>query len=86
MYFISFIHFAVYNDISKFLYKASDKFAWVPSPLKFVFKWYCGKTSVNYFGLGFYFLEVSKVCDIYKSVYYVFTIIPILVHVFFSVT
>lgn len=86
MYFISFIHFAIYNDISKFFYKASDKFKWVPGFIRFGFKWYAGKTCVNYFGLGFYFLAISKTNEIYQSVYYTFTIIPILIHIFFSVT
>lgn len=61
MYFISFIHFAIYGDVAKFIYRARDKLKWIPKPVAFVLKWFCGKTCVNYFGIGFNLLELSVV-------------------------
>ncbi|KRX06832.1 hypothetical protein PPERSA_11477 [Pseudocohnilembus persalinus] len=86
MYFISFIHFALYNDCAKFLYKAKDKFEWIPKPLRTIFCWAAGKGCVNYFGLGFNLLEMSVIHQVYSSVYYCFTIIPLIMYIFFSVT
>lgn len=57
IYYFGFIHWALTNDVTKFVYRARGKFNWLQGWPRAIVIWFLGNTSINYMGIGIAILD-----------------------------
>ncbi|KAL4465514.1 hypothetical protein ABPG72_001617 [Tetrahymena utriculariae] len=86
IYYFTFFHWAIMNDVSKFFYRARSKFSWLKGPLRYIVFWFLGNTAVCYMGIGVVILDWTDALNFYKSMYFIPTFIQVFLYVFFMIT
>ena len=86
VYYWGFLHWALLNECTKYLYKAEHKFTFIPNWIRVGLKWYVGILFLNYFALAIVLLDFHKAMEFSASVYYLPSWLPLLCYFFFLFT
>jgi lysophospholipid acyltransferase len=86
MYYFAFIQLAFVVNISKFIFKAGDKFRFLPKIVVVILKQLITNVVFNYLGTGFLMLSIEKGLKFYAAIYYIPTIMIFSTFAFFTIT
>eukprot|EP00331_Platyophrya_macrostoma_P018623 CAMPEP_0176467316 /NCGR_PEP_ID=MMETSP0127-20121128/38392_1 /TAXON_ID=938130 /ORGANISM="Platyophrya macrostoma, Strain WH" /LENGTH=184 /DNA_ID=CAMNT_0017860605 /DNA_START=118 /DNA_END=672 /DNA_ORIENTATION=+ len=86
-YYFGFFQVFLLQSNSKFIYKAGDKFKFIPKgPIRYILVWFLTSTFLNDAGVFFCFLTLTPILHWIRVTYYLPTLISLVVFTFFSVT
>jgi lysophospholipid acyltransferase len=85
-YYITFFQMFLQQQANKFLFKARDKFWFVPIPVRTVLGMIVWSMTLNYSSVQFQMLDFGKAIAFGHNMYHFITIILLVLFIFFSVT
>lgn len=86
IYYFGFLHWALCIECTRFIYKAREKFSWIPKHIRTVLVVFLGESSIEYMAMGIVLLDWNIAMEYYRNQYFFGTIGPILVYAFFKLT
>ena len=85
-YYVSFVQFALVNNVTRYLYKASYKFEAFDGLGLRTLRWIVSTTTMNYIGGTFLLLLTDKIWKFYWNFYFAVSVWLVVAQVFFMVT
>lgn len=86
IYYFGFLHWALTIECTRFLYKAKDKFKWIPKPVGIVIYHFLGESTMEYMAMGIVLLDWKTAMDYYRNQYFFGSIVIVATYIFFRLT
>jgi len=85
-YYFAFIQLAFVVNIAKYIFRAGDKFRFIPAPIQEIIRQIATNIVFNYLGGGFLLLSIENVLNFYRNINYIPTIMIFTAFFFFALT